>query len=374
MMNILLVDDEEFVLDYLEDSINWPDYGINRVFRANSADEALDLTEKETISILITDIRMPEKSGLELLAGLHLQKPEIKVILLSGYAEFEYAKSALQQGAADYLLKPVTADEVETCLGKVVLQIHNERQEKMVLSKAKNVLRLGDSRTRQHLLLELVLGKRCSPIEITQQLLMLHLPFLIDDDCILALIRVETDRDDDKPEDLELYRYAVLNMAEEILFEQVGGNPSLWWCVDSHRLLVVVLPSKLLDGIAGVEIRTKKLQEAVKKYLKKSISVVLSCPFPLGQDLNRPYLQALNEFWQFIGTRRDSVLLMNEIADPMQVKPLKRFYESPSIRQLMDTGRWEEVVERLESVLEELDSPPYQTQHHLVEVVYYLYS
>ena len=63
-MNVLLVDDEDYVLDYLEEEIPWASLGINEVYRVNSAEEALDIASQVPFSIIVTDIRMPETSGI----------------------------------------------------------------------------------------------------------------------------------------------------------------------------------------------------------------------------------------------------------------------------------------------------------------------
>lgn len=117
-MKILIVDDEIQIRTGLEIGVPWDSLGISQVFIAENGIEALTICEKEKPQIVITDIRMPEISGLELGKKIkELYKP-VEVIILSGYSEFEYAKKALELGAFDYLLKPIRIKELMECVQK----------------------------------------------------------------------------------------------------------------------------------------------------------------------------------------------------------------------------------------------------------------
>ncbi|MBD2867319.1 response regulator transcription factor [Paenibacillus arenilitoris] len=377
-MNVLLVDDEDYVLDYLETEIPWAALGVSNVYRAGSAKEALDVASNVPLAVVMTDIRMPERSGLELISSLQRHWPETKVILLSGYSDFSYAVKALQLGAADYLLKPVTEDEVLVSLKKVFVKIEEEKRRQKNLEAASDVLKLGIIRMREHLLLDLLLGKKFGADELKRHLQALQLPLEPDTNCVLALIRIETGTEEMTREDYGLLSYALLNMAEEIYFGEIGEMPSLWTCKDDHPFVIALLPEGAAGDRRELVDRTGKLRQAVQTYMKRTVSILLTEPFVFQHGLHRQYLQAINAFWRSVGTRCGVVLDMTgagngERAEPA-IKPLTRLYQSPTMQQLMDAGRWEEVASRLGHILEELDQPDYRTQQHLMEVVYYLLS
>lgn len=81
--------------------------------------EALALIERERPDILITDIRMPGCQGLELIERARRTVPDIEIIIISGYAHFEYAQTAIKLGVGDYLLKPIKKDELTATLSKL---------------------------------------------------------------------------------------------------------------------------------------------------------------------------------------------------------------------------------------------------------------
>jgi len=106
-MNILLVDDEVLVTRGLSMQLGKHKPQWNVVGQAENGEEAIRLLDKQDVDIVVTDIRMPVMDGLELTRRLVHKRPGIKIVILSGYAEFEYARQALHYGVIDYLLKPV---------------------------------------------------------------------------------------------------------------------------------------------------------------------------------------------------------------------------------------------------------------------------
>ena len=79
---------------------------------AENGPEALELIERERPDILITDIRMPGCDGLELIRRAKELRPELEIVIISGYAHFEYAQTAIRYGVGNYLLKPIKKDEL----------------------------------------------------------------------------------------------------------------------------------------------------------------------------------------------------------------------------------------------------------------------
>ena len=108
MFQVLLCDDEPSVTNFLKSSIAWESLGIQNVYTASDGREALSIFEKRQIDLLITDIRMPFMDGLSLSKLVMEEQPDIKIIILSGYDDFEYAQQAIKIGVEQYLLKPIT--------------------------------------------------------------------------------------------------------------------------------------------------------------------------------------------------------------------------------------------------------------------------
>ena len=119
MLNVMIVDDEANVREGLKEVIDWNAYGFKIVCDVPSAEMALRKYEEYLPDVVITDICMPDKNGLNLLLELKQINPKVEFMILSGYPDFYYSKSAFEAGALVYLLKPLEIDELIKALKKV---------------------------------------------------------------------------------------------------------------------------------------------------------------------------------------------------------------------------------------------------------------
>jgi YesN/AraC family two-component response regulator len=125
-MNILVVEDEPLALDDLLGMLQGFG-GAHRITGCASGVEALAYAEKTPPDLIITDIRMPEIDGLELVRQLKARTLQLAAIVLSGYSEFEYARTSLRLGIADYLLKPVRTDALHQAVARALEAATAER-------------------------------------------------------------------------------------------------------------------------------------------------------------------------------------------------------------------------------------------------------
>lgn len=122
MHKALIVDDERLICEGLRQIVSWDDFGLEPCLLAGSGDEALQIMRNEDIALLITDIKMPGMSGIELIREARRISPELKCIVLSGYHEFELVRSAMRAGAMDYLQKPVEESELTEAIAAVLTE------------------------------------------------------------------------------------------------------------------------------------------------------------------------------------------------------------------------------------------------------------
>ncbi|MGO4375034.1 response regulator, partial [Paenibacillus sp. MCAF20] len=128
MYKVLIVDDEQEIRQGLRLKIDWQSLGFQIAGEASNGKEALDCLAHEAIDVVLTDMNMPAMDGMAFLDACHEQYPTLRTIVITGYEDFHYAKSAVRNHARDYLLKPVARDELANAVTKVKQELDNERR------------------------------------------------------------------------------------------------------------------------------------------------------------------------------------------------------------------------------------------------------
>ena len=116
---ILVVDDEQIVLNLVADTLSDEGYSVRTTL---SPKEAIELVKKYPYDFVLTDIRMPEMDGIELVREIHRTAPTVGVIFMTGYANLDTAKQAIKEGAYDYIMKPFELTEIRQAITRAVQQ------------------------------------------------------------------------------------------------------------------------------------------------------------------------------------------------------------------------------------------------------------
>lgn len=138
--HVFLAEDEAMIRYNIRENSIWQDSPFELCGDAANGEEALEQIRGLPVDILITDIRMPFMDGLKLSAILREERPEIRIIILSGYSEFDYAKKAIQLGVTEYLMKPVTPSGLMESLQKVAAMIDKDRNIRQSLDQLNEIL------------------------------------------------------------------------------------------------------------------------------------------------------------------------------------------------------------------------------------------
>lgn len=135
MIKVFFVEDETLLRRGIRDSVPWNDYGFEFVGEAEDGEYAYPLILKTEPDILLTDVKMPFMDGLELSRLVKKKLPQTKIVILSGYDDFHYAKQGIEIGVSDYLLKPITVDKLIDALKKVADTIRDEWERSRLLER-----------------------------------------------------------------------------------------------------------------------------------------------------------------------------------------------------------------------------------------------
>lgn len=159
MQKVFLVEDEIVMREGIKNNIAWESEGFLFVGEASDGELAYPMIKATKPDILITDIKMPFMDGLELSRMVKKEFPNIKIIILSGYNEFDYAKQAINIGVTDYLLKPISSSKLIEAIKKVREIINKETQEKKLLEKYKQEMEENAIHEKQRFFYEIIKNK-----------------------------------------------------------------------------------------------------------------------------------------------------------------------------------------------------------------------
>lgn len=254
MLKLLIVDDEMLIRKGLRKILGRIGTENEVIGEAANGLEALQFIKENSPDILITDVKMPEMDGIELIKQMEISYPDIKKIVLSGFDEFNYVRDTMRRGAIDYLLKPVDEEQLAGLLKKIEKDIHRENEKKAKELNLKVKLNESMPLLKEQFIRELVLEKKYSEKKIKDKLDYYNISI---PDGLYYVIILDIDNygvtyERLGAEEARLETFIVKNIAEESLGEYL----SFFSCPINHELVVVA--SVPADG-------GKVLKEAINK-------------------------------------------------------------------------------------------------------------
>ena len=180
MLKLLIVDDEKIIRDGLKNVIDWNSYGIEVCGAKASGQEALDFCMQQMPDIIITDIKMSHMSGLDFIEKLGDRKKNSKIIILSGFDDFEFSKRALKNNVFEYLLKPIKPKVLKEAVLRARDILLKEREERQIREKYLESVEKNVNIIRSHYFSGLICGVDYSQEETEDIMSLLKLSFAPD--------------------------------------------------------------------------------------------------------------------------------------------------------------------------------------------------
>ncbi len=278
MYTVLLVDDEHIILDGISRMVDWTSHNARLAGTARNGLEAYDRILAELPDIVISDIRMPGMDGLELVARVNESHPNVKFLLLSGYSEFDYARTAMQHGVKHYLLKPTNETKIAEALDGIIAELDEEQRREAFIHGVKQRLDKVMPHVKEQVLKEFVTNKTYGSR---------------DWDYYSGLFQYERDRPIRllllQPEGAAEFEqlFAIKNIAEEVL-----QNVLLGTTMANHVLLVIEADTdqQLLQQ------QMESIRRNFQAYYKMDATISLSNPGYIANAriMYRSALQLLN--------------------------------------------------------------------------------
>ncbi|MDQ0199817.1 response regulator transcription factor [Neobacillus ginsengisoli] len=199
MMKVLITDDEIQIRKGLRMKVDWEEEEFQIVGEASNGQEALELLKIKDVDVLITDMRMPIMDGIELAKRVFQEFPKVRVIVLSGYSDFEYVRGSMKEGVKDYLLKPVAPDELVEVLRKIRKEVEEEKRKQVESARIRQLVHTQMQEVQEQYLLQLVKEEWLQPNLVKERLHQLQFEDLTNEDAVVQFITVEIRESDGNP-------------------------------------------------------------------------------------------------------------------------------------------------------------------------------
>jgi len=297
---MIVVDDEAWVRERLIQTINWKRLGIDVIEEAECGSEALQKALALEPDIILTDIRMPNMGGLELIQRLKEHRIQVKVIIISGYSDFEYAKKAIELGAFYYILKPVEDQDLLQIIERCLEQIKSEKKNEDLIKRADTQVNKRLPLLKEMLFSKLITGQVQNKEEVLGALSdfhiqhgnMLHI-------CIVFLVKNFNSMKEQLSADF--IQFVVGNVAKDFL-QEWSANDIIF--THSEATVAIVSTTHAVEGIRGeILSRVDDLNKIVNKILGCSLIIGIGGGCTELIDISLSYHQAKQSllFHEYLG-------------------------------------------------------------------------
>jgi len=306
LLKLLIVDDEYLVRNLLRHCVDWNELGYEVVGEASNAHEALELVDNLRPDVIFTDIYMPFMDGLEFGKIVFEKYPNMKIVVLTGHEEFEYAKKSVKIGIADFLLKPINDDEIRKTALNLKSKIEKERNQEEEYNKLKKQLEEALPCLKEQFLNQLLLGNTDTEDALAQaEYFSINLGSGYH---VVAVIEVSPANDESSSlseEDRLLLNFK----AHNLIVRYFRDDPGVYVFRDAFQNIVILNCEKSLDFSDCLE----ALRSMIINTLKCNVSIGQGKVYPCSNKINKSYKEGLYALKYKIIAGKNQVISYDEI-------------------------------------------------------------
>lgn len=356
MRRILIVDDEMFILNGLTAMVKEANFAELEVYKAASANEALEWLQRATIDVVLTDICMPGMDGLELQKHIQKQWPRCKVIFLTGHNDFDYAREAIHHRAADYILKTEGDEPVLRAILRALDEIEAEFVRETQFAQAQSRFQAALPFLQNEFLTDILQGEKTVGGRLKEQFAELKLPLACDRPVWLAIARVD-EWNDYGDADRSLLLFAVQNIAQEYLTDSVNAQSFVY---EKNRIAWIIQSAASEEGENGkranvpqfIQGAFERIQQSCKQLLRLQLSFAMTldcCDWPQvaarHQALGRAMRRSFGLGHELLLTDADGGELTETALREDSVKRVGKIIDELSV--LLESGQKDEFRHKL---------------------------
>ena len=354
LYNVLLVDDEADVLQAMKKKIDWEALGFCLAGTAENGQEALEMAEQLHIDVVMTDIKMPYMDGLTLCKNLKQSYRNMKVIIYSGFDDFEFAREAVHLEAEEYLLKPISAGDMEAAFSKVRKKLDQEYDEYRNLNRLSEYYRKSLPAMREQLVMGIlegrIAGERARAMMETYEIC-LDSPFYV-----VAALYMDVNPREEQPQPAQLFTLSLKDMVQDYLM-----NRTRFFSTAFLDQVIVIFMLDEREEIDQVLYHLDQICKMGFRVLKSSVTAAVGQICANTDALHTSYEEAVNamEYRSILGSGQ--VLYINDIEPCSEENILVTEHEFQNLVHAVKLGNRDEtnaaIAQIMDSIRKERISP-----------------
>lgn len=315
MFSLLVVEDEDMIRNKILNNINWKENGFSDIFYASDGLEALEIAKNNNIDIVITDIQMPGMNGIQLIREIKCLNRRIRSIIITAYAEFEYAKESVKLSVDDFILKPFKSKDLLVIARRIAEEIIREKNERSEIENLRKQLNENKNALKEKLFHDLLGNSFIGNIDNDLNYLGIT---NLSGEYNIAVVNINNFMDLIQGNDEEqkyICNLTLFNWAGKFLsgYDQVssGNNPTMDFTVINYRLdqIVIIFHSETEAVIPALE----ELIDRGAKDLGFNLTVGIGNKYQSLTDMYISYKEACSAALLCCIYGKGTVYLFNDI-------------------------------------------------------------
>ncbi len=359
MLKMVIADDEQIILDGLKESIDWESYQIEIIGTAKNGIEALEMATSGKADIVVTDIRMPGLSGLELVKELRKVSPEVRIILISAYEQFDFAQEAITLGVQSYITKPLKKQKVIEEVLKARDAVISEKLEKENKDLLEELYRNNLPILREHFHNNLIMGRDRLVCDYTKQFAEYGIDLEQTD---IGVIVFTVDREAEANEEfyeksIQIIHIRIVEMVRELLPKNYRKI-----VFQSYNNEVVVIYNAGSDNAAAIKevaLTSETIKNTMRKETGISVSAGIGRVYPHIGKASLSYQEAIKALNYRLIYGNNAVLNIEHV----EMKEMKHAYLFNDLSEILNriqnifsTGRADEVQKLIRTKISQFSS------------------
>ncbi|NLX76200.1 MAG: response regulator transcription factor [Clostridiaceae bacterium] len=353
MFKVMIIDDEPIIRKGIRNILNWKQFGCEICAEASDGEEGRILIEKYRPDILITDIRMPEVDGLKMINDVKDIIPDCKIIVLTGYRDFDYVQEALKLGVFDFVLKPSKIEDLTAIVQRAVEELKRQKNRTEEFDKLKKLFEQNIPVLREKLLYDLIYEIYPNGEDILARAELLGVNIA---DFFLLVAEIDTEENENLSQyDMNLYQFGIINTFMDVFSDSFSVvNIPL---KDSSVAFILQGKDNINDCYDRINDKCNYLQELLVNCFGFTVTIAVSSEGRGILQLPKKYRECIEALERKFYIGNNSVIFYNDLSGFFRVDDYSALEKYQRLLlEAIKTGNESIVSKRIQDISEYINS------------------